>query len=185
MPPEACSNSPRWRAEAPVNAAASWPNSSLASTLSASAAQFSATNGPSARRLPSWSARATSSLPAPVSPSTSTGSSLGATRTTRAISWRIGSLPATSFERRTRISGSPSMSRRTSRIASGCGCGTNAAGITCRMRARSTAACTRITHKVCACGVPADSSTSVAHTSGGALRSSSLASGTRRANSCA
>jgi uncharacterized membrane protein YidH (DUF202 family) len=46
--------------EGRLNAAASWPNSSLASTLSAIAPQFSAMNGPSARALPPSSARARS-----------------------------------------------------------------------------------------------------------------------------
>ena len=63
---------------APVKAPFSWPNSSLSSSVSGIAAQFTATNGPLARGESSWMARATSSLPVPVSPRISTGAGLGA-----------------------------------------------------------------------------------------------------------
>ena len=47
------------------------------------APQFTATKGPSRRRLIAWTVPATSSLPVPVSPMTSTGTSVGATLATR------------------------------------------------------------------------------------------------------
>ena len=47
------------------------------------AAQFTGTNGRAPRRLATWSARATSSLPVPDSPEMRTVASVGATRTTR------------------------------------------------------------------------------------------------------
>ena len=64
---------------APVNAPFSWPNSSLSSSVSGIAAQLTATNGPVARgELRRGCARATSSLPVPLSPSSSTVASRGA-----------------------------------------------------------------------------------------------------------
>ena len=48
VPPCADSNLPLRRAIAPVKAPFSWPNSSLSSSVSVRAAQFMATNGPSA-----------------------------------------------------------------------------------------------------------------------------------------
>src|SRR3984957_5859429 len=67
---------------APVNAPFSCPNSSLSSSPVGMAAQFIFTNVRSLRRLRSWMARAISSLPVPVSPSSSTVESLGATVST-------------------------------------------------------------------------------------------------------
>ena len=54
------------------------------------ALQFTATNGPSARWLQAWMARATSSLPVPDSPRTSTGAMLRATLAMRSLTLRIG-----------------------------------------------------------------------------------------------
>ncbi len=68
VPPSACSKRPSRRAARPVKAPRSWPNSSLSSRVSASAAQCSLTKGPPARGLCSWMAAATSSLPVPLSP---------------------------------------------------------------------------------------------------------------------
>ena len=82
MPPSARSMSPGLEAMAPVNAPFSWPNSSDSSTSRGSAPQWIGTNGRSARAERSWMARATSSLPVPLSPSTSTDESVGATRST-------------------------------------------------------------------------------------------------------
>ena len=65
MPPRRCT--------APVNAPRRWPKSWLAASSSERPAQLTATNGPSRRALSWWIARATSSLPVPVSPSMSTG----------------------------------------------------------------------------------------------------------------
>ena len=57
---------------APVNAPRVWPNSSASINDSGMAAQLSGTNGPCRRAEPSWTARAMSSLPVPVSPVMST-----------------------------------------------------------------------------------------------------------------
>ena len=57
-----------------------WPNSSLSSTPSAMALQSTAMNGPALRADAVWIARATSSLPVPLSPATSTVASVSATR---------------------------------------------------------------------------------------------------------
>src|SRR5439155_462091 len=66
-------------------------NSSDSSTSRGSAPQWIGTNGRSARAERSWMARATSSLPVPLSPSTSTDESVGATRsTTRSTSCMRG-----------------------------------------------------------------------------------------------
>ena len=115
VPPSACSNRPRRRTLAPVKAPRSWPNSSLSSSASGMAAQLTATNRP-LRAEARCSARATRSLPAPVSPWISTTASVGPTRAT---SWRSSSslglsptrLPGTASARR---SSSPSSRRRCS-----------------------------------------------------------------------
>ncbi len=70
VPPLATSNLPLRRAVAPVNEPFSWPNSSDSRSVSVRAAQETATNGPSARRLSAWMARASTSLPVPDSPRT-------------------------------------------------------------------------------------------------------------------
>ena len=80
VPPSATSNRPARCSSAPVNAPLRWPKSSLSTRCSGRAPQLTATSGPSARPLPSWMARATSSLPVPVSPRMSTVASLAATR---------------------------------------------------------------------------------------------------------
>ena len=84
VPPVVLSNRPFTCAIAPVNDPRSWPNSS---TVPAPALQVFRR---AARRLPSWIARATSSLPLPDGPVISTDASLGATwpisvRTSRMI----------------------------------------------------------------------------------------------------
>ena len=68
VPPSASSKRPARRAMAPVNAPFSCPNSSDSSTPGARAAQFTRTNGRDSRGLLMWMARATISLPVPVSP---------------------------------------------------------------------------------------------------------------------
>jgi hypothetical protein len=80
VPPWACSNRPRRRATAPVNAPFSWPNSSLSKRPALRAALVTFTNGPPARSELRWMAAATNSLPVPLSPVMSTGSAVGATR---------------------------------------------------------------------------------------------------------
>ena len=72
VPVSATSRSPRLAATAPVKAPFSWPKSSLASSSSVKTAQLSARNGRSRRGLVSWISRATSPLPTPLSPVSST-----------------------------------------------------------------------------------------------------------------
>ena len=79
MPVSACSNLPMRVVAAPVKAPFSWPNSSLSSSSAGSAAQFTFTNGRSLRGERWWMARATSSLPTPLSPRISTVTSLSDT----------------------------------------------------------------------------------------------------------
>ena len=79
MPPFAVSIRPRRCAWAPVNEPFSWPNSSLSSSVSGIAPQLIGTKGPAERAPRRWMAWAASSLPVPLSPSTSTGASTVAT----------------------------------------------------------------------------------------------------------
>jgi hypothetical protein len=76
------------------------PNSSASSRVSGSAPQSTITNGPWARGEASWIARATSSLPVPVSPWIRTVASLAATRASRANSSRIAVLAPSSGPKR-------------------------------------------------------------------------------------
>ena len=76
MPPSVSSKQPSRRSVAPVKAPRSWPNSSLSISVSGMAAQLMATNGLVRRFYSSWIVRATSSLPVPLSPYTSTGAVL-------------------------------------------------------------------------------------------------------------
>ena len=82
VPPSASSNRPSFCLIAPVNAPFSWPNSSLSSKVSVSAPQLTLMNGPFARLLRRWIARAISSLPVPLSPAMNTVVSLAATFST-------------------------------------------------------------------------------------------------------
>ncbi len=79
LPPSAAWNSPRWFASAPVKAPFTWPNSSDSSSASGIALQFTATKGRPARGLARWMAWASSSLPVPLSPRSSTLASERAT----------------------------------------------------------------------------------------------------------
>ncbi len=79
VPPSAASKRPCCAWWAPVKAPRSWPKSADSTSASGSAAQFTATKGRPARGLSSWSARATTSLPVPLSPRSSTVARLGAT----------------------------------------------------------------------------------------------------------
>ena len=72
VPPSAASNLPIFIFSAPVNEPFSWPNSSDSISVGESAAHSTATNGPDERGERSWRAFATSSLPVPDGPSTST-----------------------------------------------------------------------------------------------------------------
>ena len=75
MPPRASSNRPFLSTTAPVKAPRTWPNSSDSRSPSGSAPQLTGTNARAERGPWRWMARATSSLPVPVSPVTSTGAS--------------------------------------------------------------------------------------------------------------
>ena len=79
VPPSASSILPGVVFTAPVKAPFSWPNSSLSSRFSGIAAQLIATKEPSLRTLESWTPRASSSLPAPLAPSSITDTLVGAT----------------------------------------------------------------------------------------------------------
>ncbi len=79
VPPLAYSILPFLRASAPVKAPFSWPKSSLSSRFSGMAPQLMATKGPPFRLLEWCMARATSSFPVPLSPTTSTDVSVVAT----------------------------------------------------------------------------------------------------------
>ena len=94
IPPAAASNRPFWSRCAPVNAPFTWPNSSDSRSVSVSAPQLSATKGWLLRGLRAWRARATSSLPVPDSPVTSTVVELYATASIIRVTSRIaGELP--------------------------------------------------------------------------------------------
>ncbi len=90
MPPSASSNSPTLSRTASVKAPRACPNSSDSSSAAGMAAQLTATKRRSARGEASWMARATSSLPVPLSPWMSTVLRCPATRVMVARSSAIG-----------------------------------------------------------------------------------------------
>ena len=98
VPPCASSTRPGLRDAAPVNAPFSYPNSSLSSSVSGSAAQWSFTSGPARRGLWSWMARAASSFPVPLSPRTSTVAVPAAARLIRSCTSRIAAEEPTKAE---------------------------------------------------------------------------------------
>ncbi len=93
VPPSAAAMRPRRAELAPVNAPRTWPKSSLSSSASGMAPQFTGTRARPARGLRSWMRRANTSLPTPVSPVMRTVASLAAmrlqvrTRSTMGESW--------------------------------------------------------------------------------------------------
>ena len=90
----ACSNLPICFSVAPVNDPFSWPKSSDSIRSSGMAAQFTCTNRSRLRRLLRWMARATSSLPTPLSPVISTVALVGAARRIASITFfRCGLSP--------------------------------------------------------------------------------------------
>ena len=89
MPLFASSKRPRRGWVAPVKAPRSCPKSSDSTSSSGSAAQFTATNGISRRGPLAHSARATSSLPVPCSPTINTRAMPGPTRRICSSSSRI------------------------------------------------------------------------------------------------
>ena len=92
MPRSACSNLPICFSVAPVNDPFSWPNSSDSISSSGIAAQLTCTNRWPARGLLRWIVRATSSLPTPLSPSSSTVALVGAARCTASSTRRSAGL---------------------------------------------------------------------------------------------
>ena len=79
LPPSASSNLPRRIVAAPVNAPRSCPNSSLSISSVGMAAQLTLMNGRAANGLSRWMCAASSSLPVPDSPVSSTPASERAT----------------------------------------------------------------------------------------------------------
>ena len=92
MPPSASAKRPFLVNVAPVNAPRTWPNSSDSSSVSGIAAQLTLMSGMLRCALRAWMARATSSLPVPVSPVSSTVLFDSATSSARAITSRIARL---------------------------------------------------------------------------------------------
>ena len=89
MPPDASSNLPICCLMAPVNAPFSWPKSVLSIRFSGIAARFTATNGAPGSPACRWMRRASSSLPVPLSPRTSTVAGRLAMRCTRSTISRV------------------------------------------------------------------------------------------------
>ncbi len=89
VPWSASSKAPFRSRSAPEKAPFSWPKSSLSMSVSGMAAQFTGMNGPLARGERAWRARATSSLPVPVSPRMVTAASAGASRSMRSKTCRM------------------------------------------------------------------------------------------------
>ena len=94
VPPSAASKAPARSLMAPVKAPLTCPNSSLSIRLGDTAEQSNTTKGPPLRWLSSCRPSATSSLPVPVSPSTSRVVSVGATRSRMANTRRMAALRA-------------------------------------------------------------------------------------------
>ncbi len=88
VPPSARSNQPRRASTAPVNAPRSWPKSCESISSDGIAPQLTRSKGPLCRAERLWIARATNSLPVPVSPKISTGASERATSSTRSMTAR-------------------------------------------------------------------------------------------------
>ena len=86
VPPSAVSNRPALWSLAPVNAPRTWPKSSLSKSVSTTAEQFTVTKRFVLRGPSLCSARATSSLPVPVSPVISAVRACGARRRIRSNS---------------------------------------------------------------------------------------------------
>ncbi len=96
VPRSASRKEPSRSDTAPVKAPRTWPNSSLSSNSLGMAAQLMATKGWRERRPWAWIARATTSLPVPVSPVISTVASLSASKPIDFCTARIPALEPTS-----------------------------------------------------------------------------------------
>src|SRR5438105_2261309 len=108
VPPSASAKNPRRAWVAPVKAPRVCPNSSASASSPGIAAQLKRTSGPLARLLSAWISAATSSLPVPVSPRTSTASC----RRCFASSFRAKSMAGSSSTRRRRANGPPLLHRK-------------------------------------------------------------------------
>jgi len=111
VPPSAASKRPTRRRVEPVYAPASAPNSSLSSSSSGSAPAFTRTNGRALRRELAWTISATFSLPAPLGPVMSTGTSARATWSARVTTACIRSLAHTAPQRSWRSASSSHVRR--------------------------------------------------------------------------
>ena len=94
-----------------VNEPFSCPNSSLSSRVSGRAAQLTGMNARSRRGEFSWMVRAASSLPTPLSPSSSTVALDGATRPIRSKTLRMDGASPSILPLPWRVSFSPRFSR--------------------------------------------------------------------------
>ena len=90
----AASKRPGRARRASVNAPGSWPKTSASSMVAGIAAQFTGTNGPRARGPLSWTIRATSPLPVPVSPWRSSVGTLPPPTASNPERWLIWALSA-------------------------------------------------------------------------------------------
>ena len=119
VPPDEASSRPRRDCTAPVNAPFAWPNSSVSMRSSLNVAQLTAANVSSRRGPSSCSARATSSLPVPLSPSMSTGNGAAAALPTASRSATIASLSPMSRATPMGPGPAPRVSRHVPRPATG------------------------------------------------------------------
>ena len=92
VPLSASSNSPFLAATAPVKAPLRWPNRFDSSRSGGRLPEFTVTKGWSARGEPAWRARAASSLPVPLSPSTRIVVRLSAAWAINSNTWRMRGL---------------------------------------------------------------------------------------------
>ena len=117
VPPSASSNLPSLRLVAPVKAPCSCPNSSDSRSVSVTAAQLIVMKGAFARGDRRWIAAATSSLPVPRSPSTSTGRGSAAMRSIFCFSSAMAAHSATNWILRSASSRRSWLATRSSRFS--------------------------------------------------------------------
>ena len=110
VPPFAHSKTPGRSESAPVNAPRTWPNSADSISVGATAPQSNTTYGRPARGETSWIARASTSLPVPVSPSRSTAAFDAAAFRAAANSRRIATERPTASPNRSSVDSSISSS---------------------------------------------------------------------------
>ncbi len=93
VPPSHAATRPGLSRTAPVNAPLAWPNSSLSSSCWDRVGQETVANGPDARSLHPWTARASTPLPVPLSPRTSSVVGLAAAWRASWTARRMAGLP--------------------------------------------------------------------------------------------